>query len=287
MSSITTTHAYVRGEFSPWHQAYLHISDLAIQRGYGVFDFFRVEAGQPLFLQPHLDRFFRSAELLELAVPLTRPELVAAIHELIRRNDLPRSGVKVLLTGGYSSGGFEPAGEASLIITQQPIELPTPEQLARGIRIISHEHGRELPEAKSINYVTGIRLLKELKTRGADDVLYHQHGLVTEFPRANFFIVRADDTVVTPAANVLAGITRQNVLRLDGLPYRVETGPVRLEDVRAAKEAFLASTTKRLMPVVQLDDHPIGQGTPGAVTRALLARLLELEKSSAGPSIVG
>ncbi|KUG08166.1 aminotransferase class IV [Solirubrum puertoriconensis] len=271
-------YAYLRGDFVPLDQAFLHVSDLAVQRGYGIFDFLKVQDGHPLFLDYYLDRFYQSAELMELVVPLARPELVAVLRQLIGRNNLPLSGIKLLLTGGYSSSGYEPPAQANLIITQQPIALPTPEQLARGLRIISHEYVREFPAAKTINYTMGIRLLKRLQALGADEVLYHQQGAVTEFPRANFFIVRQDDTVVTPAANVLGGITRRNILGLSGRPYRIEEGPVTLHDVRQAKEAFLTSTTKLVMPVVQLDDHVIGSGQPGRVTLDLLHALTQLEQ---------
>ncbi|QDA60574.1 aminotransferase class IV [Hymenobacter jejuensis] len=269
--------AYVRGEIVPLDRAFLHVSDLAIQRGYGVFDFFKVVDGQPLFLEQHLDRFEASAQQMELAVPLSRAALESAIRELITRHDLPVSGVKVLLTGGYSTDGYTPA-EANLVMLQQPFAFPTPAQVAQGISIISHDYVREMPPVKTINYTMGIRLIKELKAHGADDVLYHKNGLVTEFPRSNFFIVKHDNTVVTPAQDVLWGITRQNLLGLSGTPYRIMEAPVNLQDVREAKEAFLTSTTKRVLPVVQLDGAPIGSGKPGAVTLALLDALVELEE---------
>ncbi len=112
-------YAYLHGQITPLDQAFLHVSDLAIQRGYGVFDFFKVHAGQPLFLNHYLDRFYRSAQLMELEVPLARPALMEVIQELIRLNDLPLSGIKMILTGGYSANGYEP-GEPNLLLTQQP-----------------------------------------------------------------------------------------------------------------------------------------------------------------------
>jgi D-alanine transaminase/branched-chain amino acid aminotransferase len=276
--------AYVRGEFVPLDQARLHVSDLAIQRGYGVFDFLRVHEGQPLFLDLHLNRFYQSARLAELTVPLERPALTAVVRELLDRNQLAQSGLKLLLTGGYSPDGYTPPAQASLVITQQPVSLPTPAALARGLRVITHEYARELPGAKTINYVMGIRLLKEVQARGADDVLYHHGGLVSEFPRSNFFLVRPDGTVVTPATHVLPGITRHNLLALNGRPYRVVEAAVTLQDLREAREAFLTSTTMRVMPVVQIDDQPVGTGQPGPVGQALLQALLQLEKSGVLPA---
>lgn len=282
MPASSPPYAYIHGRLTPLDQAFLHVSDLAIQRGYGVFDFFKVEAGQPLFLDFYLDRFYQSARLMELTVPLARPALVAVIQALIQRNDLPLSGIKIILTGGYSANGYEP-GEPNLLLTQQPLTLPTPEQVATGIKVITHDYVRELPLAKTINYVTGIRLLKQMKVQGADDVVYHHRGIVTEFPRANFFLVKQDNTVVTPATDVLGGITRQRLLALPQPPYPVLAGTVTLAEVYEAKEAFMTSTTKRVLPVVQIDDVVLGTGKPGPVTLALLQALIHLEEQQRQP----
>ncbi|WP_426059319.1 aminotransferase class IV [Hymenobacter sp. B1770] len=274
-------YAYIHGQFTPLDQAFLHISDLAIQRGYGVFDFFKVHAGEPLFLNAYLDRFYRSAQLLELAVPLERAALAGVIEQLIQRNNLPLSGIKMVLTGGYSANGYEP-GVPNLLLTEQPLALPTPEQVATGIKLITHDYVREVPPAKTINYATGIRLLKQIKAKGADDVLYHHQGVVTEAPRANFFIVKHDNTVLTPDTDVLAGITRHNLLALSAPPFRIAEGRVTLAEMYQAKEAFLTSTTKRVLPVVQIDDFVLGTGRPGPVTLALLQALLDLEAQEQG-----
>ncbi|WP_133273732.1 aminotransferase class IV [Hymenobacter radiodurans] len=277
MPANSPLYAYIHGQITPLDQAFLHISDLAIQRGYGVFDFFKVHAGQPLFLDYYLDRFYQSAQLMELAVPLARPALLAVIQDLIRHNDLPLSGVKMILTGGYSANGYDPS-EPNLLITEQPLVLPTAEQVTTGIKVITHDYLREIPPAKTINYSMGIRLIKQIKARGADDVLYHHQGVVTEFPRANFFLVKQDNTVITPATDVLAGITRRNILALPESPYPVSVGTITLEDLYQAKEAFLTSTTKRVLPVVQIDDMVLGAGKPGPVTLALLQALLQVEE---------
>ncbi|PTX21482.1 D-alanine transaminase/branched-chain amino acid aminotransferase [Pontibacter mucosus] len=269
--------AYVRGQVLPLEQATLHISDLSIQRGYGVFDYFRVFHGKPVFLDDYLERFHASAAAMNLEVPVPDSVLREAIDELIRRNNLPLSGMKMILTGGYSENGYDPA-EASLIIQQQPLILPGPEMLEQGINVITHEYVREVPRAKTINYTMGIRLIGEIRRRGASDVLYQQNGVVSEFPRCNLFIVKQDNTVVTPADNVLLGVTRKNVLALAGKKYKAAEGTVTLEDVYGAKEVFLTSTTKRIVPIVQVDERVIGNGKPGEVTLSLLQDLVQLEE---------
>ncbi|OUJ71407.1 aminotransferase class IV [Hymenobacter crusticola] len=281
MPSSPDLYAFVRGELVPLTHAYLHVSDLAIQRGYGVFDYFRIHETQPLFVEDHLDRFYESARLMQLDVPMSREALRETVLELAQRNNLELSGIKLLLTGGYSTDGYTPVPEqASLVMIQQPLTMVEQSVVDRGIRIMSHEYVREVARAKTINYTMGIRLLQRLRELGLDDVLYHQQGVVSEFPRSNFFIVRQDNTVVTPAQDMLFGITRKKVLQLASQQYPVEEGVVTLHDVWQAKEAFLTNTTKRLLPVVELDGQPIGTGKPGEVTLSLLAAFQELEQAA-------
>ncbi|KAA3437684.1 aminotransferase class IV [Rufibacter hautae] len=281
MSSDHRLYTYLNEEFQPLESTYLHVSDLAIQRGYGIFDFFKTQHGHPLFLDDYLDRFYNSAQLMMLEVPLSAEELKVAITRLIQMNGLADSGVKMILTGGYSENGYNP-GPSNLLMVEQPLTLPSPEQLAAGIKIITHEYVRELAEAKTINYTMGIRLIQKVKQQGADDVLYHQNGVVSEFPRSNFFLVKADNTLVTPAKDVLKGITRKNVLEIAARKYNVEEGTVTLQDLAQAKEAFMTSTTKRILPIVAVEGKLVGNGKPGEVSLDLLQELVQLEEAQAG-----
>lgn len=278
MSSENKLHAFVRGEIVPLDQAYLHVSDLSIQRGYGVFDFLKIIDGRPLFLEDYLSRFYASAKRMHLPMPLADEAVKATIHRLIELNRLPMAGMKIILTGGYSDSGYD-IGDPSLLIIQQPLSLPGQALRERGLKVITHEYVREVPTVKTINYSMGIRLINKIKEKGADDVLYHQEGVVTEFPRCNFFIVKQDGTVVTPSKDILRGITRKHVLEVAGKKYKVVEGDVTLNDIGQASEAFLTSTTKRILPVVQVNDVVIGNGKPGAVTLSLLQDLISLEES--------
>ena len=276
MSSNANLYVYHQQEIIPIQDAFLHISDLAVQRGYGVFDYFKTQRSSALFLDDYLQRFYESARMMNLLVPLATTELKNVLNQLMAKNQLAESGIKIVLTGGYSADGYT-IGEPNLIITQHALPLPTAAQVQQGIKIITHEYVRELPTAKTINYSTGIRLQQQLKTQGADDVLYHQNGVVSEFPRSNFFLVTADERVLTPAQDVLKGITRKNVLELAGKKYQAAETTITLTDIAQAREAFTTSTTKRVLPVVQIDGQPIGDGKPGPVTLALLQDLISLE----------
>ncbi|WP_299820865.1 aminotransferase class IV [uncultured Pontibacter sp.] len=278
MEAQSSLQVFVNGSFTSAPQAFLHISDLAIQRGYGVFDYFKVEGQNPLFLDDYLERFYNSASLMYLQVPYSKEDLRQIIGKLIRLNNLTVSGVKMILTGGYSEGGFEPSAP-NLIIQQQPLVLPSIAKVTQGISIITHEYLRDLPVVKSINYTTGIRLLHHMKAQNAEEVLYHSNGFVTEFPRCNFFMVTQDNTVVTPAENILKGITRKNVMKLAARKYKVDARDIMLDEIMQAKETFLTSTTKRILPIVQVNGQLIGSGKPGPVSLELLQDLIALEQS--------
>jgi len=269
--------AYLQKEIIPLKSAYLHVSDLAIQRGYGIFDYFKIQDNQPLFLPDYLTRFYSSALMMGLEVPVSEAEMQEIILELIQRNEMPDSGMKMILTGGYSANGYDPA-EPNLIITQHALTMPSEQQVTEGIKVITHEYIRELARAKTINYSMGIRLIQQVKSKGADDVLYHQNGVVTEFPRSNFFLVKKDGTVVTPALEVLQGITRKNVLNLAAKKFSAQEAEVTLQDIAEAKEAFMTSTTKRVLPIVEIDGKPVGDGKVGEVAKTLLQDLIVLEE---------
>ncbi len=270
-------YTYLQNKIVPAEKAFLHVRDLSIQRGYGVFDFFKIKDGHPFFLNDYLERFYNSAKIMHLTVPHSHEELESIIYQLIQKNNIEESGIKIILTGGYSEDGYQPA-EPNLILTQHPLTLPAKEQIEKGVKIIAHDYVRDLPAAKTINYSMGIWLINQVKIQQAYDVLYYQNNIVSEFPRCNFFIVKKDNTVVTPVDRVLHGITRKNILKLAAHRYKAEEGIITLDDIREAKEAFLTSTTKRIVPIVQINNTLINDGKPGAVSLSLLEDLITLEQ---------
>lgn len=268
--------AYLNGEFLPLERATVHVSDLAIQRGYGIFDFFRVRDSVPLYLEDYLDRFYRSAAFMGLSGMPEREKLRSVVHELVQKNGVPNAGMKMILTGGPSPDAYQPV-KGNFLLSQHALVLPSSEQVQKGIAIITYPYRRDLPEVKTINYVMGVWLQKKVKEAGAADVLYHRDGLVSEFPRCNFFLVTPGGTVVTPDQHILHGITRMRVLEAAARVSKVEVRSVTLDEVMAAAETFLTSTTKSVLPIVQIDGKVIGSGKPGPITLSLRQQLLERE----------
>lgn len=258
---------WVNDSLIPADEAMLNITDLAVQRGYGIFDFFKTIDGKPVFLEDHLDRFFRSAVLMRLHVGKSGEEIRKKIMQLIEKNDLSDSGVKIILTGGFSPDGFNIA-DPNLIITQQGFQIPRTMH-EHGVSIITHEYQRQFSDAKTLDYLQAIWLQPVLKEKKADDVLYHSNGLLRECPRANFFIVTKDKKVLTPESHMLKGVSRKQVLEISAGMFDTEARDITLDELRNASEAFITSTTKNILPVVQVDGRILGNGKPGIVTRSL------------------
>ena len=257
----------VNGEVLPAGEARMHVSDLGLLRGYGVFDYFRVLNFTPLFIEDYLARFERSASCLHLSLPVSLSSLERQIHDLIQANGVPDAGVQLLLTGGYTPDGFTPA-EPNLLILERPLKAPDPGLYNNGARLITFEYRRDIPAAKTTNYAVAISLLPRQRAADAVDVLYHRDGTVTETARSNVFVVR-DGTVVTPKENILRGVTRKQVLELARKHYEVLETQVSLQDVLNAEEVFITSTLKGVMPIVSVEGKPIGDGKPGPVARHL------------------
>lgn len=261
------TYSMVNGHLARTDEAALHVSDLSILRGYGIFDFFLFLKSQPLFLEDYLDRFYRSALLLHMEIPFSREDFASQIFQLIEANGQEEGGIRLLLTGGYSPDGYTPASP-NVLILQYPLPANAWDTNAT-LKLMTYPHLRELPEIKTTNYITGISLLPELKKRGADDLLYLDGEWVRESVRSNFFLVLEGERVVTPAKKILLGVTRKQILHLARQRYTVEEREVHVSEIGQAREAFFTSSTKGLFPVTEIDGHPIGNGQPGPVSGQL------------------
>jgi branched-chain amino acid aminotransferase len=265
----------INGELVPKEQAALGVTDLAIQRGYGLFDYFVVKKGQPIFFDDYLDRIEQSAKWLRLELPITREALREQVMLLIRANGEQEAGIKIILTGGYSDDGYSPE-TCNLVILEMPPPSYPASKFEQGVKLMLYEYHRTFPSAKTINYLVGIYLLPQQRAAGAEDVLFHSEGHIYETTRANFFIVTNDNTIVTASEGILHGVTRKHLLEVARHHYAVEERRPTLAELHTAKEAFISSSTRLLMPVVQVDDITIGDGKPGPVTRHLL-ELMKME----------
>jgi branched-chain amino acid aminotransferase len=249
--------AFIDDDFIPAESAAIPVNDLAVNRGYAVFDYFKVLGGKPVFLNEHLGRLFYSAHEMRLSPAYSKKAFEKIIFTLLEKNNATDAGVRVTITGG--SGDGYAIGKPRMVITQHALTWPPP-GLENGIKLSTFEHQRQLPHVKTIDYLLPIRMQPLLIAEGADDFIYHRNSLISECPRANFFIVTDDHRVITPKDNVLKGVTRCKLVEAASGRYKVEEGNVTVDMVFKAREAFITSTTKGVMQVISVDGKQIGNG---------------------------
>lgn len=258
--------SFINNRFQPYNTARLHVSDLTLHRGYGIFDYFLEIDGHIPFFDDYIDRFFTSAALMHLEIPMDRNLLKEKIHYLTKENHFRYSGIRMILTGGYTEDFITP-GQPNLVILNFPFQIDH-QRLGKGVKLITHEYIRYLPEIKTINYIPSVLLLPEMKEKNALEPLFHLAGHITETSRSNFFIVQSGK-VITPGKQILRGVIRKQLLTMMGKGIEWEERDVLLKDLADCDEAFITGTTKHLAPVVAIDDIQIGDGQPGKLTLAL------------------
>lgn len=267
---------YIDGQWVHPHEATLSINDVAILRGYSAFESLRTYHRRPFHMDEHLDRLYRSATLIELEIPWSREHIATVIRGAIARNAYTHAVVRILVTGGVTEDSILPAGKPVLAVLITPLGERDMERFARGCKLVTTSLQRIMPEAKTTSYITAIRALKEAARHNAADGLFvNEQGHVLECTRSNFFIFRGD-TLVTPRAEVLIGVTRNAVLELARGRFPIEERPILLDELPLIDEAFITSSSKEIMPVVQIDDLVIGNGTPGPRTYELERRFIEM-----------
>lgn len=268
---------FAQNQIIPSSQATLHPMDIGLIRGYGIFDFFRTENFIPLFLTDYLDRFIGSAQKTYLPLDFSKEALRKIILELIEKNDLRQGGVRMVLSGGMSDNHFSPA-KGDLFIFCEELMFPGEQKYTDGVKLSSIDHVRALAEIKTTNYTFPVWLSADWKKNKSEDVIYHHNGLISESSRSNIFIIKNGE-ILTPDQNVLHGITRKRVLELSG---SIKIQPIGFAETLDADEIFMTSTTKKILPVTQIDDHQIGDGKPGKITKELILAFKEMERKNSG-----
>lgn len=264
-------HTYFNGIIQPSENTTLKINDLGLLRGYGLFDFFRTYNGKPFQWDLYWERFERSAQLLHIQNPIQKEEAYQVVLNLIEKSELADCAIRFVLTGGYAPNSVN-ADKPNLLISSENIHGVSASEYEQGIKVITYEYVRDLPEIKSTDYKHLMILQAAIKAANATDVLFHKNGFISELSRSNVFLFK-NDVLITPNKDILHGITRHTVLQLAKPHFKIEERPVSFQELLEADEIFTTSTTKRVLPIAQIDEHKI---VIGKKTHFLLDRFNEL-----------
>ncbi|CAO3360206.1 aminotransferase class IV [Azospirillum palustre] len=261
---------WLNGRLMPAAEARIDPADRGFTLGDGLFETIRIKDGLPSHLPRHLDRLAAGAELLRLPLPYDTTELTGAMAALIGATGVADGVLRLTLSRGTGARGVLPPADArpTLLMTVAPaahMSAPVAAIVARGTR--RNEHS-PLSRLKSLNYLDSILARQEAAERGADEaLLLNAAGRLAESSVATLFLSIGGRLLTPPLADgALPGIRRALILERHG----AEEAPLTPEDLARADEAILTNSLG-LRPLVAVDGHPIGSGSPGPVLARLLA----------------
>ncbi|RJQ34088.1 hypothetical protein C4568_03015 [Candidatus Parcubacteria bacterium] len=263
---------YLNGKILPVSEAKVGVNDIGLLRGFGIYEAMRTFNRVPFMFADHMTRFHTSTDALKLTIPESDEEIHRIIAQLVDKN-IPEGKdavIRFILTGGEAIGGIEynPKHPTFYILVEELKPLP-PEVFEQGCTLLVHEHQRVFPGYKTTNYITAVLLQEERKKAGALEILYTYKGKVLEPATSNLFIVK-NGKIATAKDDILAGITRKVSIDLARKEFQVDERDVSVDEMYAADEAFLTSSFKDIVPVVEIDGKKIGAGVPGPVTKRVM-----------------
>ncbi len=281
VSAVSGPYAWLNGSFVPLSEAKIGITDIGLLRGFGIYEGLITHNRKPFMLADHFARFHRSADRMGLVSPVADEVIEAAIRELVERNvPAGKEGlIRFYLTGGPTVGTIEydPATPTIFILVEE-FKMLESHYLENGCTVTVVDYHRDLSEIKSINYIKTVLLQKSRKEKGALEIIYAPNGQVLEAGGSNVFIVK-DGVLVTPKDDIVLGITRKAVLDVVKGQFPIEERAVSLAEFLAADEAFITGSFKEIVPIVSADGKAIGTGTPGRITKMVMALFHDFTRS--------
>jgi branched-chain amino acid aminotransferase len=247
--------ACLDGEIGDASDMFVAITDEGLLRGDGVFEVIRLYEGRPFALDEHLDRMAGSARNLRL--PFDQQAMRADVDRLLAAAEHGDAKLRLLVT----------RGGRRIAIVEPPLE----HQPSAALATVEFAPTRILDGIKSLSYASNMLATRIAQEQGADEALLTTpHGRLLEAPTSSFFCV-IDDVLLTPplSDHLLDSITRRLLLELVDVTER----PLAREDVPRMQEAFLASTTREVLPVHAIDGRELP--APGRRTRDAADRLRE------------
>ena len=290
MSVESSEFIWLNGKFVPWSEAKTHVLDHGLHYGTGVFEGIRAyrthDGNSAVFrLKEHVERLFRSAEMLRIAIPYNLGEVEKRIVETVGKNRLKECYIRPLVWYGFRELGLRASG---LPVNVMVAAWEWGKYLGKGgvrtkISTWIRNNPNSFPSEAKIfgGYVNSVLAVEEAKAGGYDEAIFlDQRGFVSEGPGENLFIVK-DARLLTPPleASILPGITRDTVITLARAAGRevIETDITR-NQLYNAEEAFFTGTAAEVTPICEVDDRKIGNGETGPITEWVQREYLAVVK---------
>ena len=266
---------YVNGEFVAEQDAVISVFDRGFLFADSVYEVSSVLEGKLIDNDAHLKRLRRSLSELSIDLPTSDDEIVRIQRELIERNDLTEGLVYLQATRGAAERDFPfPKGVTpGLVMFSQAKNIRNAPQAKEGIAVISIPDIRwKRRDIKTVGLLAQVLAKQAALDAGAADAWMVEDGFITEGSSNNAFILDADGKLITRhlGNEILPGITRASILELvEKENIVLEERPFSLDEAFNAKEAFITSASTFVWPVIKIDGHEIGDGTPGSLAPKL------------------
>jgi branched-chain amino acid aminotransferase len=284
---------YVDGKFCDEKDAKVSVFDHGLLYGDGIFEGIRAYHGRVFKLKEHIDRLFYSAKAILLEIPISHAELMRAVVESCRVNNLRDGYIRLIVTRGVGTLGLNPnrCKNPSVIVIADKIQLYPQEMYDEGMAIVTVPTTRNLhnavnPAIKSLNYLNNILAKIEANIAGVEEaIMLNSEGYVAECTGDNIFILKNNQMFTPPlSAGALYGITRGVVLEMARAANIPASEPnLTRYDLFNADECFLTGTGAELIPVTKIDGRVIGTGKPGPITKRLVEQYHALTQVSGEP----
>ena len=277
---------YINGKYYDKDDAKVSVFDHGFLYGDGIFEGIRLYNKNVFKLPKHIDRLFRSARAIMLDLPWSKQEIMDAVCDACRVNNLTDGYIRLVVSRGKGALGLSPrsCSDPQLIIIADQIQLYPEELYQNGLKAITvptrrNSHAALPPMVKSLNYLNNILAKIEAQNLGYQEcLLLNNEGYVAECSGDNVFIVFEGQLITPPvSAGSLGGMTRQTAIELaKKLGFEFVEKPLTRFDIWTADECFLTGTAAKLIPLVELDGRTIGTGKPGEMTNKLISAFNEV-----------
>jgi branched-chain amino acid aminotransferase len=283
---------YVDDELLPRSKATISVFDHGLLYGDGVFEGIRAYSGVVFKLKEHIDRLYESANYIRLVIPMEKDEMMKAVLDTLRKNNLRDAYIRLLVTRGVGDLGLNPTicKRASIVVITEPTApSQDPRTNAIGKTTVISSIRRDPVDAtshevKSLNYLNSILARWEAIQAGVDEaIMLDTQGFVSEATAENVFIVRKGQ-IATPPTNsaILHGVTREKVIEIaEALGFPVSEREITPFELINADEVFLTGTLAEIVPVIKVNGRVIGSGKVGTVTALIYGEFVKVRSDPA------
>jgi branched-chain amino acid aminotransferase len=277
---------YIDGEYFPKSQAKISVYDHGLLYGDGIFEGIRAYNGVVFKLKEHIERLYRSAHTIMLQIPVEKEEMIQAVLETLRKNNLKDAYIRLVVTRGVGDLGLNPrkCSKPTIIVITDKIALHGSEAKEKGVTAMLSWVKRDPVDAttheiKSLNYLNSILAKIEANINSVDEAIcLDKNGFVCEGVAENVFIVKNGKLFTPPSyTGALPGITAEEVMKLARkLGYEVIEKNITPYELFNAEEVFFTGTAAEIVPVREINKRTIANGTPGPITKKLMAEFSKL-----------